>query len=409
MNFILLTKSTTFIIGPIANLLGQIMNLLFEFTSLFGVTNIGLCIILFTFIIKMLMLPLTIKQQKSTKLMNIINPELQEIQKKYKGKKDQESMMKQQTETQALYDKYGVSMTAGCLPMLIQLPIMFSLYQVIVNIPAYVSSVRNYFDAIVIQLMSQPGYEGTVSEIITPSGISLGTFDFTNADKMVNLLYKFNASNWAGLAETFPSISNVITTNAEKIINMNQFLGLNLTDTPGFRLSVALIIPILAGLTQWISTKMMSTNQEIDQDSPSASSMKMMNTTMPLMSAFFCITFPIGVGIYWIATSVFQIIQQLLINAYMDKIDVNDMIAKNTEKINKKRAKKGLPPTKISKTAHVNVRNTQIDTTNKLSNKEDKEAKVKESTEYYKNSESNPNSIASKAAMVKKYNEKNNK
>ena len=153
MEFLVLTKTSGFL-GPIAELLGLIMEGLFRFTSTFGVLNIGLCIILFTLVTKLLMFPLTIKQQKSSKLMSVMQPEIQAIQKKYKGKQDQESMMKMNVETKAVYEKYGTSMTGGCLPMLIQLPIMFALYRVMYNIPAYVTSVRHYFDLIIEKLPS---------------------------------------------------------------------------------------------------------------------------------------------------------------------------------------------------------------------------------------------------------------
>ena len=105
---VVLTK-TGGILGPIAGILGWIMDLLFRFTSTFGIENIGLCIILFTLVTKLLMMPLTIKQQKSSKLTQVMNPELQAIAKKYKNKKDQASMMKMQEEQQAVYAKYGIS------------------------------------------------------------------------------------------------------------------------------------------------------------------------------------------------------------------------------------------------------------------------------------------------------------
>ena len=142
MEFLLLTKSSAFLIGPIATLLGYIMDFIYEACSLIGIQNIGLCIILFTIITNVLMLPLTIKQQKFTKLNAVMSPELQEIQRKYKDKKDQVSMQKQQAETQAIYEKYGASPTAGCLPLLIQFPVMFALYRVIYNIPAYINDIK---------------------------------------------------------------------------------------------------------------------------------------------------------------------------------------------------------------------------------------------------------------------------
>ena len=122
-----LTKAGS-ILGPIATVLGYVMDILFRFTSSFGVFNVGLCIILFTIVMKTLMIPLTIKQQKTTKLMSVMNPEIQAIQKKYKGKSDQESMQRQNVEIQAVYEKYGTSMTGGCLPLLIQMPILFGIY-----------------------------------------------------------------------------------------------------------------------------------------------------------------------------------------------------------------------------------------------------------------------------------------
>lgn len=108
--------------------------------TIFGIHNIGLCIILFTIIVYALMIPLNAKQQKSSRLMNKINPEIQAIQEKYKGKKDNESMTRMNAETQAVYTKYGVSPFGGCLPLLISMPILFALYGIIGKITEYVPS-----------------------------------------------------------------------------------------------------------------------------------------------------------------------------------------------------------------------------------------------------------------------------
>ena len=88
----------------------------------------------------MLMLPMQIKQQKFSKLNSVMTPEIQKIQKKYQGKKDQQSQLAQQEEIKAVYDKYGTSPTGSCLQLLIQMPILFALYRVIMNVPAYVLS-----------------------------------------------------------------------------------------------------------------------------------------------------------------------------------------------------------------------------------------------------------------------------
>lgn len=416
MDFLLLTKSTGFIIGPVANVLGYIMDFLFKLTSRFGVMNIGLCIILFTLVVKLLMFPLTIKQQKSSKLMNIMNPELQAIQEKYKGKKDEDSMRRQQVEMQALYEKYGTTPTGGCLQLLIQMPILFALYRVIYNIPAYVSSVRIYFDNIVAHLQAQPDFIEKITELADSHAMSPEKFDFlaANGDALVDLLYKFTPANWAALESSFPTISDIISKNSDAIISMNSFFGINLAVSPaagGLVPSIAWLIPILAGLTQWFSAKLMTTGTgQADSNNPAAQSMKTMNVMMPIMSAFFCITFPAGIGVYWIASSFFQILQQMAVNKYMDTVDINDMIAKNVEKMNQKRAKRGLPPTNVSKNATVNVRNIQAQQPKKEEKKDPakREEQIKKSTEYYNSTTAKPGSMAAKAQMVQRYNEKHN-
>ena len=107
----------------ISNLLGNVLKIILEF-----VHNYGLSIILFTVFVKVLLLPLTIKQTKSTKAMQDIQPKLQEIQEKYKNKPE-----KQQQEIMNLYKEAKVNPVAGCLPLLIQMPILFGLYNVLRN------------------------------------------------------------------------------------------------------------------------------------------------------------------------------------------------------------------------------------------------------------------------------------
>ena len=412
-----LTKAGS-ILGPIATVLGYVMDILCRFTSSFGVFNVGLCIILFTIVMKTLMIPLTIKQQKTTKLMSVMNPEIQAIQKKYKGKSDQESMQRQNVEIQAVYEKYGTSMTGGCLPLLIQMPILLALYRVIYNIPAYVPSVRVYFDNVVTPLMGQADYAQKLQEITniaTACGGKLDKFDFTNANRLVDMLYKFSTSQWGELQALFPAISDVIGQNAAVVERMNTFLGLNMAEAPGWVPSFAWIIPVLAAVSQWFSTKLMSGNQpstSADAENPMAQSMKTMTTTMPLFSAFICITMPAGLGIYWIATSVVTIIQQLIVNAYMDKVNIDDMIAKNLEKVNKKRAKQGLPPAKVTQNATASLKAIKAEEEKEKAAEEVKKEKIakqiEESSKYY-NTNAKPGSLASKAAMVQKYNEAHDK
>lgn len=419
MDFLVATKVGGFL-GPFAEILGLIMEGIFRFTSMFGVMNIGVCIILFTLIVKVVMFPLTVKQQKFSKMNAVMQPELQAIQKKYKGKSDQESMMKMNVETKAVYEKYGVSMTGGCLQLVIQLPILLALYQVIYHIPAYVSSVGNVFYGIAESLLGTVGgnlqtLAEQLSTFATEHSVSMAmisnfTAEPTNA-KIVDFLYKLNPAQWQLLQDQYHVID---TSSIELIERMNSFLGINLATTPwqGFTPNIAWLIPIIAGLSQWYSTRLMSSSQNLSDDNPSASMMKQMNIMMPLMSVFFCFTLPTGIGIYWIAQSVFMIIQQWIINRHLASIDIDEMVKKNVEKANAKRAKKGLPPQKISQNATTSLKQLQAEEEKREKELEAKKARtaeqVKESTEYY-NKDPKPGSLAAKAAMVKKYNEKHNK
>ena len=153
----LLTKSTTPVIGQIAWALGWLMNGLFWLISKIGLPNIGVAIILFTIVIYMCLLPLTMKQQRFSKMSQIMQPELKKTQDKYKNRKDQESMMKQNEEMQAVYKKYGVSATGSCVQLLIQMPILFALYRVIEEIPAYVTQVKAAFQPLVDNLIKTSG------------------------------------------------------------------------------------------------------------------------------------------------------------------------------------------------------------------------------------------------------------
>ena len=427
MDVLVLTKAGG-ILGPVAQVLGWIMEALFRFTSTFGVMNIGLCIILFTLVMKLLMLPLTLKQQKSSKLMTVMQPELQAIQKKYKGKNDNDSMMRMNVETKAVYEKYGTSMTGGCLPLLIQLPIMLALYRVMYNIPAYASSVRKYFDLIIAKLPD--GFAS--SEVFTGLAEThkLAGMDYTNMDKVVDLLYKLTDRQWEELAAVFPDIATVTNAVGENVISaingMQQFLTVNIAYTPFNVLKefisgssevtivmalIALLIPVLSGLTQWYSTKLMTANQNQDPDAPGAQMMKQMNVTMPLMSVFFCFTFPTAVGLYWVASSFFMIVQQMITNAYLNRVDLDQMIRQNVEKANAKRAKKGLPPQKINQNAGMSLKNMQANAEKEEKALADKimrtKEQVKESNAYY-NQNAKPGSLAAKANMVAKYNEKHN-
>ena len=417
----LLTKSTTFIIGPVATLLGYIMNGIFWVQSQIGIESIGLCIILFTIVIYMLLMPLTIKQQKFSKLQSKMNPELQAIQKKYKDKRqDQAAMMKMNEETQAVYQKYGVNPMGSCLQLIIQMPILFALYRVIWNIPAYVGTVKNAFLPLAQALMNVSGAQDFMAEIASKNAVS---FKEMTELTLIDVLYKFKPENWSALLKQFPDLSSLITSTQGDVDRMNYFLGLNIADSPAsiFQTAIAagsvlmiiaaLLVPVLSALTQWLNTKLMSTQNDTQPTSGGAAdtmaaTMKSMNVMMPIMSAVFCFTLPVGMGIYWIIGAVVRSIQQLVVNKHIDKMDLDDIVKKNIEKANKKRAKKGLPPQKITNTAKLNAKTIE----RPQPSKEDRAEKIQNATDYYKNTtKAKPGSLASKAQMVQQYNEKHAK
>lgn len=341
-----LTQYSGKFLGPIAKVLGYIMSAIYNFLAHFGIENAAVSIIIFTFSINLLMLPFTIKQQKFSKMQSRMQPEMQKIQEKYKGKKDNASMYAQQEEMKALYEKYGTSASSGCLPMIITMIVFFALYRVIYAIPAYVPQIKEIYETIAnlttgnkdaLQYLLDNGKSLNVSTI-TWSSATLDTFR-DNSNYIIDVFTKFGRENWDAFAQFFSGDQlSVVTTNADKIMHVNGIFGnLNLAETPLTKPWPGLLIPILSVVLQYVQTHFMMAKQTIDPSNPSAATMKSMNTVMPLMSGFFCLMFPIGNGIYLLSSSAFRIIQQLFVNKYMDKMDMDEEIAKNMEKAQKKR------------------------------------------------------------------------
>lgn len=313
------------IIMPIAKVLGYIFNLLFEALSFLHIGNVAVAIVLFTIIVKLCMLPLSIKQQKLTKLNAVMSPEIKAINAKYKDKRDdQNAMMKMQEETKAVYEKYGVSQMGGCVQMLIQMPILLALYQVFRFIPLYISQLKNLFIAFLKDnggIMAFDGYADTMKQF----GENI---DWTNVDTAITEINKFSADKWEALRNAFPAFSDTIANSHSSLEHMNTFLGINMSQEPGFGFTLAILIPILAGVTQFISVKVAQSGQntEVDDDNPMAASMKMTMYIMPLMSAFIAISVPAGLGLYWIATAVVQTIITVFINRYYDKLGADEIV-----------------------------------------------------------------------------------
>lgn len=413
---LLATQHTGKILGPVAKLLGWIIDAIYNvMDGVFGIQNIGLCIILFTIVIYLFLFPLTYKQQKFSKMSAKMNPELQAVQKKYAGKQDQASMLAMQDETKAIYAKYGVSPSGSCIQLLIQMPILFALYRVIYNIPAYIGGVKEVFMPLVTKLLSIEGSVSYLTELGTSLGISK-KLDFTQANTIVDVLNKFQSSNWADLTEKFPELSELILSTQSEVDHLNSFLGINIANSPATMIKTgslimiigAIAIPVLAAVTQWLNTKLMPQAASNNGDDTMSQTMKQMNLMMPIMSAIFCFTLPSGMGLYWIASALVRSVQQFFLNKHFDKIDLDELIRKNLEKLNEKRAKQGLPPQRLNEKAIREAQAKPVDEAKVAAKKAATQAAIKDSTAYYRDN-AKPGSIASKANMVKKFDEKNSR
>ncbi len=470
--FSLLTQNNTPIIGWCAQILGYIMRGLYVFLDNIGFANIGIAIILFTIIVKLLMFPLTLKQQKFSKLSNLMNPEIQAIQKKYKDKRDNESMLKMQEETKAVYAKYGTSPSGSCLQLLIQMPIIFSLYYVISSIPGYVPEVKAIYEPIseiVVSNYDDFNYMEDIYEeyvlgedeekpdyIVSLENIN-NTFVKKDSDKIIDVLAKLPNARWDDLNKVLEDgekiineinenvtdeefdefrekiesnedkkdfdkfVENVrngsedeekayneaietIDVNYEKIEEIYNFGPLNLSQTPMAVYGWALLIPILSALSQWFSSYLVQKAQSSSmEDNPMNSTMKSMNIVMPIISAIFCLNVPAGLGMYWVLSALIQAIQQIFINLYFKKVDINDIIKKNVEKQKKKKPSMS---SRLLEYANENAKNieNQRQNQNNLSSK----AKVN-AIQVRGNGTPKPGSMAAKANMVKEYNDKKKK
>ncbi len=413
-------------LGPIAKGLGWIMDKIYLFlSSVCNINSIALTIVIFTIFIYLVLFPLTYKQQKFSVLQRKMQPELNAIQKKYKGKKDQASMQAQQEETQVIYDKYGVSPMGSCVQMLIQMPILFALYRVFYNVPAYISSVKGIFNEAVTGIMATDGYAKTMDSLYKSAGLRNVAFDASAkgtkmSDSIIDVLYKLSESGWDKLADSFPNLSDVITTTAGNLKEINYLFMLNISDTPlnliktawsskaWILLICALLVPVLSYLGQVVNMKLMPTqdansgNAQADQ---MAQQMKMMNNVMPLMTLFIAFSCPVGLVLYWTIGSVVRIVQQFFLNKHFEKIDLNDIIEKNKEKAAAKQEKRGIRQAQIYEAARMSTKDNSLSSRAMISNETTEALDRAEAAR----SNAKSGSMASKANMVKDFNERNNK
>lgn len=444
MESILLTPYDGSILGPIAKVLGWIMEVIYNFMyNVFGIENVGLSIILLTIVIYTLLMPFTIKQQKFSKLMQKMQPEIKEIQDKYKNRKDQEAQMAMSQEMQMIYDKYGVSPMGSCWQMLIQMPIWFALYRVFSNVPAYIGSVKDKFAPVVDEIVNYEGFAEIMQKIQKDFGIitsTKATPDFVVSD--TNTIE--NVKNFVtDIIYKVPSLESLVTPNADgeqyftalesvnsiadseggftSFYEFNHFLGLNVSDTPwniitdNFAVQnyllvfAAIALPLIYYFVQKYSLSLSSASngKKDDPNDMMAQQMKMMNKTMPLMMVFMCFITPVGLGIYWVSSAAYRVLQQVILNKYFENIDLDVIIKKNEKKAAKKREKMGVYENQIREAAAMRTRTLTSKANYDNSAAEEVETQLERANEM--KTTAKPGSLSAKANMVRDYNERNSR
>ena len=322
------------IVGPIAWILGHVIDFFFNIIYSLGIhaNSLGISIILLTIFTRCLMIPLSYKQQKSMFKMQALSPELKKIQEKYKGSTtDPEIQRKMQMETQKLYSENNVSPFSGCLPMLIQLPIFLGLYHVMQNPFKYIEIINQVYTQLSTIVLTAAQSDSTVLELVRSFGQFGSVPDGTTID--VNLFNRIiNILDPAEVDQLRTAIASADFDTAYATKNsIEYFLGLNLTETVGFSLTPKLIIPILSGVTTFLSSWLM-TKKNKTTDPAMKSQQRIMNITMPLMMAWITMSLPGGIGVYWIVSNIFQLCQQFFLNRHFEKIGAAEIIVPKEKK-----------------------------------------------------------------------------
>lgn len=356
----ILTQNTGIIMGPVTKLLGLLFNAIYTLFNGMGIESIALSIVVFTVIIRLLLFPFNLKTTRSSKIQQFLRPEFNKITKKYKGKKDQESMLAQQQETRELQEKYGIKMTQGCITSLIQFPVFIGLYNVIQNIPAYVPKVKALYEPIAQAIMkTDNGYkimsdfiDGNKIPRLTTKLVEFATSTDAASGKgleslnsVIDVLYRCNESLLDKVASAFssnPDVANLIAQNSDQINRVNHFIfGINLSEAPGLKLTPALLIPIASFICQLLSMIVMPMNETGDpQQDAQMKSMRRSMYFMPVMSFIITVSAPAGLGIYWAVSAFVGFLITVFTNLYYDHIDMEKLVEKQKAKAAKEIAKR---------------------------------------------------------------------
>ena len=317
-------------IDALAQILGFFLDFIFNFVyNILPVGSLGISIIAFTILVRLLMIPLMVKQQSSLKKMQLIQPELQKIQEKYKNKKDPDSQMQMNIEMREFYKKNNVSPFGGCLPLFIQKPIFIALFRVRRSVNTYISKLQELYYDLATQIVSADGYQQILRDVLANNKrITINKVEETvlsSAEGLQTILSQVSTNEWSRLSESLGTISNNLI---EQKNNIEYFFGISLVDSPADLLSqgitatvllVVILFPLLSALTTFISSKLISSNQQQQKNDQAEQIQKSMNMFLPIMTGMMAFSLPAGLGIYWIVSNIIQIIQQLAINKFMDK------------------------------------------------------------------------------------------
>ncbi|MBQ7625219.1 MAG: YidC/Oxa1 family membrane protein insertase [Clostridia bacterium] len=276
--------------GIIATPFGYIMRFMYDLIG-----NYGLCIILFSLLVKIITSPLMYKQKKSMLATQRLQPKIQEIQRKYAGDK-----ARMNEEMQALYDRENASPTSGCGTMIVTMVVLFGLYYVILQPLTYVMHLSS----------------AEISSIAETLGMEM-----KNARGMeIQLAGK--------IFDNFDLVKDI----SSKIIPINfNFLGIDLSAKPDIKqFGLNWLIPFFSGLTafgaSWLQTRMQNKNVQKPQGAPNTSLMTYV--LMPAMSVYFCFILPAGLGLYWIANNVFGMATEPIFNKLIKKEQEIEKVAK---------------------------------------------------------------------------------
>lgn len=304
--------SPGFIVGPIAKLMGIVYNWLFNFIYSFTQTGtLVLAIILFTLLVKLILFPLSYKQIKGSYRMQMLQPQLNKIRAKYAGKTDEDSQRRMAFEIQEFQRENGASMFAGCLPMLIQLPILYALYYIFNQPYEYVGVINDVYTNITQGLLNIDA--ATRVEVLKPIILAKNmTVDVSVFDQVMGLVRTMSAADWNGVLTSLGQSAGELSAILAQKHSIEYFFGLNLVSFAGLRFP-GVLVPICAGLTTYLSTWYMQRKQKVimggQEDQMAAGMTKSMNIVMPIMMGVITINVPIALGIYWTLSNLFSVIQ----------------------------------------------------------------------------------------------------